>query len=355
MNKILIKIKRYINNRIVFFSDSKPESFSGDKVEKPIVAVVEKVNFFEIDRYYPISNKIHVVKALKLEADSLCPFKDFNYVFALDKSRSGFNVHFWFFKNELIEKINAFYNKPIKFLVPENYLIFQAIKDKQLVWVEDGHYLVGKTPGITFYNKPFLFEMDDENGDIEHIHLLHKVDKFQLIQSGFFKASSQFFNFKIKNAKKSSDWYLQYAKPVGMVFFGYLLASSLVIKAMDFYYENKLANTEAALSSYREAKHNLKQSQNAYQEYAMGIENYVEPAFIVKVLSQTKSSYIIERISYKGDVVYVTAVSEEPLKTLEEMANFENVSNASFANKVQDLNVKNLKKFTLSFKRAIKK
>jgi len=347
MTNIINTLKEFLYNKICYLGDKGLEPLSNQTVANTLVLIVKKSFFFETEKTYPIANRLHLTKALKLDASTLCPFDGFNYVYSINKSESGHKVHFWFYKQDLLTQLDDSIIKKIKFLIPENYLIFKALKPGQSVYVDNDYYVSNSATVQTFNSS----ELKSNELKANELNISNKDALYNLLKLGLYKSLPNIFNFKLNLYKAESIEckYCSYIKNGIIAGVAYLLLSSILIKSLDVYFQNKSDLNTVAISEYRKLKAEYKKQFNTHTELESQLINKLKPDAIFKLLSKTTEPYTIERIILKKNQVFITATSEQPLQVLEEVIKLDGISQVRFANKVADLNQSELKRFTLTY------
>jgi len=350
MNRIKTKIKRYLLSKVAYFSDNEIVPLIGSELAHVTAVIVKKSHFFETEKIYPISNKTHVIKALKLEATSLCPFEDADFFYDLKKTEQGYLVHLWFYKKNLLLKINNLLNNKITFLFPENFLIFKALATNEIAFINDGQYWVSNSSRLTSFkvSQGNLTLLNDKENKVSISTL---EEKFTLFSRGIYKSLPLWLKFKLTSDKnkEQSCRYCQFIQSAFIATFIYLVGSTVLIKGMDVYFQNKVKTNKEYVANFIKIRNEYRTEQNIYNTLTVGFENNVSPSSIFSTLALTTTKYTLERINTRGNTVFVTATSEEPLAVLEDMINLDSIKNVSFANKVSDINVDNLKRFTITY------
>ncbi len=350
MKKIKANLKSYLLSKIAYFSDNKMESLSGSGLEQVVAIIVKKAHFFETDKVYPISNKSHVIKALQLDANSLCPFEDADFFYDLKKVEQGYEAHFWFYKKSLIEKLNNGLLKKALFIFPENYLIFKALPLGQMAFIDDGNYWVSNNSAQQSFkiSKNNTTLLNDKDNTVSVDSFQEKTSLFKL---GLYKALPSLLSFKLSSEKSGqvNCRYCNFIQSAFVATFLYLLASTALIKGLDLLYQNKSHTNTELVAGFIETRTAYRSEQDIYAALTVGIDGNVGIGSIFEVLAQTTKSYTLERISTRDNSVFITAVSEEPLAVLEDMINLDMIKNVRFANKVSDININNLQRFTITY------
>ncbi|OUR60961.1 hypothetical protein A9Q74_10495 [Colwellia sp. 39_35_sub15_T18] len=350
MYKIKANLKSYLLSKLAYFSEDKVLPLTGSGLEQIVAVIVKKSHFFETEKIYPISNKLHVVKALNLESSSLCPFEDAGFFYDLEKNEQGYKAHFWFYKKSLLMKINGLLSKKAIFLFPENFLIAKALPVEKIAFIEDGNYWVSnvsKQKSFKIVKNNSVLLKDKKNSILINT-LAHK---FTLFTQGLYKALPVLLNFKLTSAKAKdgSCRYCQFLQNAFIATFLYLVSSSVLIKGIDVFYQSKIQTNKELIADFLKVRASFQAEQKTYKELTVGFEGNVSPSSIFNLLALTTSSYTLERISTRDNTVFITAISEEPLDVLEDMINLDHIENVHFANKVSDINIDNFKRFTITY------
>lgn len=338
-------------------SESEPFTF---KNWKSAACIVAREHYIEELRDYPISNIYHLLKIIQAEKQSIAPFEGETF-WAITKFTPGqFQVTYWSVQSHIIESLRA----QFKFIVPESYLLVQALS-------ENGVFTIGEDRGLFLYKQDNSFVCMIKDALIDSADrfcaLLNKPDlasniqsisdeQYQTILAQRVKKlpPHHFIGLYLSNVKERASYDIEkWKKPAlfglcGLFVYGIAVTSYLNNHQDEL--DSLLGEKRKEMSVLLKTENQLRSLQMTQDAYQFISHEFPSLSNLFTILAPLKKQgLVIQSIRVTGSEVNLRAVSSSGTEIFSVLTENKLVKNLDFDGAIQKHRGTDLDVYTLQF------